>query len=261
MQTGLKDKIASGKPSIGASIAMASPDLVDFCGFLGFEWIIMDAESGPIRPSECLAICRVCEAHGMVPIVKVPRPDPEVIQAYLCTGARGIMVPHVNTAEVAQKVVDAARYPPEGRRGHDMGSRSSGYAPAAIDAEYLARSNRELLVGVLIENETGMANLEAILEIPGIDALYIGPGDLAISMGYQDRDHPVVQQMIAEGRQKILASGKALFGGAADASTAKQMIEQGALLIHTRVTEMWGNITKNYLREVRGDTATDPDYL
>ena len=67
--------------------------------------------------------------------------------------------------------------------------------------------------------------------------------------------------MIAEGRQKILASGKALFGGAADASTARQMIEQGALLIHTRVTEMWGNITKNYLREIRGDTATDLDYL
>ena len=218
---------------------------------------MMDAESGPIHPSDCLAICRVCEAHGMVPIVKVPRPDPGVIQAYLCTGAGGIMVPHVDTAEVAQRVVDAARYPPEGRRGHDMGSRSSGYAPVAIDAEYLARSNRQLLVGVLIENETGLANLEAILEIPGIDALYIGPGDLAISMGYQDRDHPVVQQVIAEGRQKILASGKALFGGAADVATARQMIDQGALLIHTRVTEMWGDITRNYLREICGDPTAE----
>ena len=250
MQTGLKDKIASGKPSIGAS-----PELVDFCGFLGFEWIIMDTESGPIRPSECLAICRVCEAHAMVPIVKVPGPDPQVIQSYLRTGAKGIVVPHVNTAEVAHRIVDAARYPPEGRRGHDMGSRSSGYAPVAIDAEYLARSNRELLVGVLIENETGMANLEAILEISGIDALYIGPGDLAMSMGYQDRDHPAVKQMISEGQRKILASGKALFGGAADVSTARQMIDQGSLLIHTRVTEMWGNITKNYLQELCGDTT------
>ena len=106
-----------------------------------------------------------------------------------------------------------------------------------------------------------MANLEAILEIPGIDALYIGPGDLAMYMGYQDRDHPAVQQMIAEGRQKILASGKALFGGAPDASTARQMIDQGALLIHTRVTEVWGNITKNCLREIYGDTTTDLDYL
>ena len=231
---------------------MASPDLVDFCGFLGFEWIVMDAEVGPIGPSECLAICRVCEAHGMAPIVKVPRPEPELIQAYLRTGAAGIMVPHVSTAGEAQAVVDAARYPPEGRRGHDMGGRSSGYAPVAIDAEYLARSNRELLVGVLIENETGLANLDAILEIPGLDALYIGPGDLAISMGYQDRDHPVVQEMIAEGRRKILAAGKALFGGAADVSTAIQMIDQGSLLIHTRITEMWGNITKDYLQEIRG---------
>ena len=207
MQTRLKDKIASGIPSIGASIAMALPDLVDFCGSLGFEWIIVDAEAGPIGPSECLAICRVCEAHGMAPIVKVPRLDAEAIQAHLRMGAKGIMVPHVNTAEDAQAVVDAARYPPDGQRGHDMGSRSSGYAPVAVDPDYLARSNREILVGVVIENETGVANLEAILEISGIDALYIGPGDLAISMGYQDRDHPVVQEVIAEGRRKILASG------------------------------------------------------
>ena len=107
----------------------------------------------------------------------------------------------------------------------------------------------------MIENETGLDNLEAILEISGIDALYIGPGDLAISMGYQDRDHPAVQKLIAEGRRKILASGKALFGGAPDVSTAKQMIDQGSLLIHTRVAEMWGNITKDYLQEVRSYTA------
>ena len=81
MQAGLKDKIASGKPSIGATVAMASPDLVDFCGFLGFEWIVMDAEAGPIGPSECLAICRVCESHQMVPIIKVPSLASEVIQA------------------------------------------------------------------------------------------------------------------------------------------------------------------------------------
>ena len=129
--------------------------------------------------------------------------------------------------------------------------------PVAIDTEYLARSNRELLVGVLIENETGLVNLEAILEIPGIDALGIGPGDLAMSMGYQDRDHPAVKQMISEGPRKMLASGKALFGGATDVSTARQMIDQGCLLIHTRVTEMWGSITKNYLRELCGDTAAE----
>jgi 2-keto-3-deoxy-L-rhamnonate aldolase RhmA len=257
MQTGIKDKIANGKPSIGATIAMASPDLVDFCGFLGFEWIVMDAEAGPIGPSDCLAICRVCESHQMVPIIKVPRSEAEVIQAYLCTGAGGVVVPHVSTAEAAQEVVDAARYPPEGRRGHDMGSRSSGYAPVAIDTEYLARSNRELLVGVLIENETGMANLEAILEISGIDAFGIGPGDLATSMGYQDRHHPVVQQMITEGRRKILAADKAMFGGAADVATARQMIDQGVLLIHTRVTEMWGNISRNYLQAIRDDIKAE----
>ena len=105
----------------------------------------------------------------------------------------------------------------------------------------------------MIEDETGLANLEAILAISGIDALYIGPGDLATSMGYADLDHPVGQEVIAEGRRKILASGKALFGGAADVSSARLAIDQGALLIHTRVTEMWGNLTRDYIQEIRGD--------
>ena len=163
-------------------------------------------------------------------------------------------MPHISTAEQARAVVDAARYPPEGKRGHDMGGRSGGYSPVAIDADYLARANRELLVSVLLENETGVRNLDEILEVPGIDALYIGPGDLALSMGYQDREHPVVQEMIAEGRRKILASGKALFGGAADLATAKQLIDEGSLLIHTRVTEMWGNDTRHYLQQLREHT-------
>ena len=254
MRTGLKDKIARGEPSIGASLPMASLDLVDFCGFLGFEWVVVDTEAASIGPSECLAICRVCDSHGMAPVIKVPGREPEVIQAYLRVGATGVSVPHISTAEQARAVVDAARYPPEGKRGHDMGGRSGGYSPVAIDADYLARANRELLVSVLLENETGVRNLDEILEVPGIDALYIGPGDLALSMGYQDREHPVVQEMIAEGRRKILASGKALFGGAADLATAKQLIDEGSLLIHTRVTEMWGNDTRHYLQQLREHT-------
>lgn len=248
---GLREKLARGEPSIGASINTASPDLVDFCGFLGFEWVIMDAEIGTIGVSECLAICRVCEAHSMAPIVKVPRPEPELVQAYLRTGAVGIMAPHVNTAEGARAVVAAARYPPEGERGHDLGGRSSGFAPVELDPEYLAETNRELLVGVNVEDTTGLANLDAILRVPGIDMLYIGPSDLATSMGHESRDHPAVQEAIAEGRQKILAAGKALFGGAVDVATARHAIAQGALLIHTRVTEMWGNLSRAYLEEVR----------
>jgi len=247
----LKDTKARGEPTIGAAIAMPSPDLVDFCGFLGFEWIIMDGEHGPIGPSECLAMCRVCEAHGMSSIVKVPRLEPELIMAYLRTGVMGIVVPHVNTAEAAEMVVRAARYPPEGERGSDMGCRASGYAPVAIDTQYSARYNREILVGILVEDTMGMDNLDAILQVSGIDAVHIGPGDLAGSMGYSNRDHPAVQEVVAEGRRKVLAAGKMLFGGAADAATARQLIGQGALLIHTRVTEMWGNLSAAYLKEVR----------
>ncbi len=95
----LKDKIAKGEPAIGAAISFSSPDLVDFCGFAGFEWIFIDAEHGPIGWTECLEMCRACESHGMSSIVRVAKLDHELIMTYLQTGVMGIAVPHINTAE------------------------------------------------------------------------------------------------------------------------------------------------------------------
>ena len=246
----LRDRIERRKPAIGASIALPSPDLVDFCGFLGFEWIAIDTEHGAIGVTECLEMCRACEAHDMSSVVKVPTLDRNVIMAYLRTGAMGVIVPHIDGAEAAEAVVQAALYPPEGQRGNDMGCRASGYAPVRSDPELLAMSNREILVGVLVEDLTGISNLEAILQVPRVDAVHIGAGDLAASMGYQDREHPAVQKVVAEARRMVLAEGKALFGGAAEVAAARDLIRQGVLLIHTRVTEMWGQLTRAYLGEV-----------
>jgi 2-keto-3-deoxy-L-rhamnonate aldolase RhmA len=251
----LKDKIAKREPAIGAAIGFPSPDLVDFLGFAGFEWIFIDAEHGPIGWNECQAMCQVCDSHGMSSIVRVHKLDHELIMTYLQTGVMGVAVPHVNTVAQAEAVVKAARYAPQGRRGCDAGARSSGYGLQVTDAEYFARSNTEVLVAVWVEEVEGMQNLDEILRVPGIDAVHFGSGDLALSMGLPGRsDDPRVQQAVVEGRRKVLASGKALIGEPADAETAKRMIEDGVLLISTQVSSMWQRLFSSYLAEVKPRT-------
>ena len=248
----LKDKISRGEPAIGAAIGFPSAGLVDFCGFAGFEWIFIDAEHGPIGWTECLAMCRACDSHGMSSIVRVAKLDHELIMTYLGTGVMGVAVPHINTAKQAEAVVKAAKYCPEGRRGCDPGYRSSGYGLLESAADYFARSNREVLVAIWVEEVEGMKNLDEILTVPGIDAVHFGPGDLALSMGFPGHsDHPAVQEALAEGRSKVLASGKALIGEPADAATARRMIQEGVLLLSTQTTAMWGTLFKDYLAGIR----------
>ncbi len=249
----VKDKVLRGEASIGAAIPIPSPELVEFYGLLGFEWIFIDAEHGPIGWPECQAMARACDAQGLSSIVRVPKLDHSLIAKYLETGVQGVAVPHINTAEQAEAAVKSARYAPEGWRGCDAGSsRSSAYNLIEPPRDYFARSNREILVAVWVEEVEGMQNLDEILQVPGVDAVHFGPGDLALSMGFPGQsDHPDVQAALAEGYRKIKAAGKVLIGEPAEAPSAKQLLADGVLLISTQVTPMWASTVRAYLTELR----------
>ena len=249
----MKEKVLMGKPAIGAMIGFPSPELVEFCGLMGYEWIFIDGEHGPIGWPECQAMTRACDAQGLSSIVRVPRLDHSLIAKYLETGAQGVAVPHINTAEQAEAAVNAARYAPEGRRGCDAGaSRSSAYGLVDSADVYFARANREILVAVWVEEVEGMENLDEILQVPGVDAVYFGIGDLALSMGLGGcMDHPDIQAAVAEGSKKVLGAGKVLISVASDAPSAKQMLADGVLLILTDVMGLWVNATQSYLGELK----------
>jgi 4-hydroxy-2-oxoheptanedioate aldolase len=250
----VKEKVLRGEPSIGAAIPFPSPELVEFCGLMGFEWISIDAEHGPIGWPKCQAMARACDAQGLSSIVRVPKLDHSLIAKYLETGVQGVAVPHVNTAEQAEAVVKSARYAPEGWRGCDAGSsRSSAYNLIEPPRDYFARANQEILVAVWVEEVEGMKNLDEILLVPGIDAVHFGLGDLALSMGLPGRsDHPDVQAALAEGRKKVLDAGKVLIGEPTNVASARQMLADGVLLISTQVTKMWADTARAYLSELLG---------
>jgi 4-hydroxy-2-oxoheptanedioate aldolase len=249
----VKEKVLRGEPAIGAQIGFPSPELVEFCGLMGFEWIFIDAEHGPIGWPECQAMCRACDALGISSMVRVPKLDHSVIAKYLETGVLGVAVPHINTAKEAEAAVVAARYAPEGRRGCDAGSsRSSAYGLVEPAIDYFACSNQEILVAVWVEEVEGMRNLDEILQVPGIDAVHFGPGDLALSMGLPGQsNHPDIQAALVDGRKKVLAAGKVLIGEPTDLASAKQMLDDGTLLISTGIKEMWINAARTYLNQLQ----------
>jgi len=197
---------------------------------------------------------RACDAQGMSSIVRVPKLDHALIMQFLETGVQGVAVPHIISVQDAEAAVAAARFPPEGRRGHGVGStRASGSGLSETYSDYFALSNREVLVAAWIEDKKAFENLNEILQVPGIDAICFGGGDLSLDMGYVGRKgHPEVQDVLAEGKKKVLAAGKALIGEPADAATARRMLDEGYVMLTTQVREMWAGASLAYLRELRG---------
>jgi 4-hydroxy-2-oxoheptanedioate aldolase len=223
----LKEKVIRGEPAFGAQIQIPSPELVEIIALQGFEWVFIDAEHGSIGWLECQAMVRACEARRISSIVRVPKLDHSLIAKYLETGVMGVAVPHINTAEQATHAVRSARYAPLGFRGCDEGaSRSSAYGFTHTDDSYFAFSNREIIVAVWVEEVEGMQNLDEILQVPGIDAVHFGPGDLALSMGIPGQsNHPDVQEWVAEGRRKALAAGKVIFAEPVDVDSAREALD------------------------------------
>ncbi|MCS7051239.1 MAG: aldolase/citrate lyase family protein, partial [Thermomicrobium sp.] len=138
------------------------------------------------------------EVAGATPIVRVPFGHRQVILRYLDVGAAGVMVPQVNTPEEAVAVVEACRYHPEGRRGV-ASVRAANFGLTGPLSEYVQEANVETLVVVQIESMAAVERLEEYLAVPGIDVLFVGPNDLAQSMGYPGQpQHPAVQAVIDE---------------------------------------------------------------
>jgi 4-hydroxy-2-oxoheptanedioate aldolase len=152
----------------------------------GFDSLVVDMQHGTTDMNDVWPMLQAISQTDTVPVVRVPWNDPPTIMKALDLGAYCIIVPLINTGEDAAKAVAACRYPP-------VGIRSSGPVRAVHygGADYLAKANDEIVVMAMIETKEGLANLDAICKTPGLDAVYIGPSDLAFALGMNPRpDNP-----------------------------------------------------------------------
>jgi 4-hydroxy-2-oxoheptanedioate aldolase len=171
----------------------ADPGFVEIAGYAGFDFVILDREHGPATISEVQNLVRAAQCANILPIVRVPDSREISIDKALDIGAMGIQVPNVETAEQARNIVRAAKYAPGGNRGVCRFVRAAEYSN--IERSTYFKQANETLVIVQVEGLRGIENLERIVDVEGIDVVFVGPYDLSQSLGVGGQiDHPAVEE-------------------------------------------------------------------
>ena len=206
----VREKILSGQPTIGCFMGLGSPNLAELLAHAGYDWLVIETEHNALDTAQIEHMLMAINGTDTIPIVRIPSANPVFIQRALDIGGMGILVPMVKTVDEARTIVDATRYPPQGRRGWGP-LRASQYT--VNNEDYFNRANDNILVFLLIETREAVENLEAIGAVPGVDVLYIGMWDLCLSMGLNPlhMPHPetdaVIERALEVGREVGVAIG------------------------------------------------------
>jgi 4-hydroxy-2-oxoheptanedioate aldolase len=220
--------LAEGKVVFGAIISRNAPDQVELFGAIGYDFVMIDCEHGPMSLDEVEHMVRAAEVFGITPITRIPNHADSTILQFLDRGVQGLIVPHVNTAKAAEAVARAARYHPEGHRGMGSG-RAHDYGIGVSREESTRWINDNLLVIPMVEETEAVDNLDGILKVSGVDVLHVAASDLSQSMGYPGA--AAVRQLMRQVVSKIRAGGRwAGVGGnaPADAAGVAEFIKAGA---------------------------------
>lgn len=201
-----KHAIAGFRPQIGLWAMLSSPITVEILAGAGFDWLVLDTEHAPNELPMVLSQLQAAKGGTAHPVVRVPWNDHVAIKRFLDIGAQTILIPYVQTAEEARQAVAATRYPPAGVRGFAGGARASDYGRIT---DYATACQEQICVLVQVETRQAVANIEAIAAVPGIDGLFIGPGDLSADCGHLGQlEHPEMLALIEEAIKRIRAAGK-----------------------------------------------------
>ena len=219
-------QLGRGRPLIGLWQALANPYTAEICARAGYDWLLFDGEHSPNTAQTLLAQLQAVAPFPVHAIARVPEGTSVHIKQYLDIGFSTLLVPVVESAEQAAQIVAATRFPPRGIRGvASATSRASGFG---ADTQYLATAHEKTGVIVQIESRSGLDALEQIAAVDGVDALFIGPADLAAGLGHLGAPrHPDVQAAIDGAITRIAACGKPSGIFALDAEDAKRRIAQG----------------------------------
>ncbi|MGN1328128.1 MAG: HpcH/HpaI aldolase/citrate lyase family protein [Eubacterium sp.] len=176
-----REKISNKEPVFGIFMKTGDPMFVEAAGIGGFDYVILDTEHGPVSIENQQNNIRAAEARGTVPIIRLPDRDENTIGKALDIGAYGIQVPQIKTAQEAEKVVKYSKFYPYGMRGVCRFVRAADYSN--MDRYEYFESTKDLLIILQLEGVEAIENLDEILEVDGVDILFIGPYDLSQSLG------------------------------------------------------------------------------
>lgn len=225
-----KQALAERRPQFGIWQALANPYCAEICAGAGFDWLLIDAEHAPNDLPLVLQQLQAVAPYPVEPIVRLPVGDPVLVKQYLDIGARTLLVPMVENADKAAAMVAACRYPPRGTRG--VGSALGRCSRWNRAADYLQQAEGEIALLLQVENSAGLDNLAAIAATEGVCGVFIGPSDLAASLGHLgDPGHREVQEAIANALGVLAASQVASGILATSDELARRYLDLGAIFV------------------------------
>jgi 4-hydroxy-2-oxoheptanedioate aldolase len=221
---------AANRPLAGMWVCSGSPLVAEICAGSGLDWLLVDAEHSPNGLESILAQLQAVHGYPVHAVVRPPVNDTVMIKQYLDLGVQNLLVPMVNSVAEAEAAVAATRYPPQGVRG--VGSALARAARWNRVPDYLARANETVSVTVQIESTAAVDAAEDILKVDGVDAVFVGPSDLAASMGLLgQQEHPEVRAAVEHCLAAAKAAGKPAGVNAFAPATARAYLDAGASFI------------------------------
>ncbi len=203
-----KAAIREGRFQLGLWVALASPYVAEAISASGYDWLLIDGEHGPNDIPLLAAQVRAVARSASHPMVRLPCGEAWMIKQILDAGAQTLLIPMVESVEQAKALVRAVRYPPHGMRG--VGAALGRASEFSRIGDYLETANEQICLLLQIESRAGLAALDDIAALDGVDGLFIGPSDLAADMGYLGQPgHPAVTEAITDAFARITKAGKA----------------------------------------------------
>lgn len=218
------------RPLIGLWACSASPITAEIVAGSGCDWVLIDAEHTPNTLETVMQQLHAVSAYPVAPVVRPPVAEPVIVKQLLDLGAQNLLLPMVDTPEHAHEMAQAVSYPPNGIRG--VGSALARSARWNRVEDYLAQARHTISLTVQIESATAISNVEAIVATEGIDAIFVGPSDLAASMGYLgQQSHPEVVAAVLKAIAAGNAAGKPVGVNAFVPADAQKYIDAGAAFV------------------------------
>jgi 4-hydroxy-2-oxoheptanedioate aldolase len=217
--------LTAQSPALGTWVKLDTTESVEIMADAGFDFVVVDLEHAPLGLDTAARMIALALTARMLPLVRVPSHDAATIARVLDAGAGGILVPHVDSADEARDVVAAVRFPPRGRRGAG-GTTRAGRWGLLPRAEYVRVGNEDVLCIPQLESEAAFDAAKDILAVDGVDAVFLGAGDLSLSLGLGPNDERV-RELLAAGRAAAVAAGKPCGAAAATADAAVRAVGLG----------------------------------
>ena len=252
-QNKTKTKLKTDETVYGCFVRYPDAGLIELLGYLGWDFLIFDGEHGPIQPHDCEHMVRAAELSGVTPIVRVTSNQAPVILRFMDTGAQGAQVPNVNSAVEAKAAVQSVKYHPQGTRGL-AGTRAAGYGQTIPLTEYVQQANEETLVIIHIETAEAVEQHAEIVNVEGVDVVFVGPTDLSQSLGYPGQlQHPTVQAAIERVIVAVAGARPVLGIFAGNPEAANKWRDRGARYIATSLEAVLRPAVQNFLEVVHSD--------